>query len=143
MWNQNISLSQLIEPSRVLSVAAKWLHEKKVMFFSEHHDGHDVMVQKVWELYDEADMVVTYNGVRFDNPHLMREFLLAGLGKPSPWQDVDLLNVAKSQFKFASNKLAFVTEAVGLPTKLETGGQQLWNRVLDGDEKASVTTCRT
>ncbi|MHB1098918.1 MAG: ribonuclease H-like domain-containing protein [Burkholderiales bacterium] len=136
LWKQNVSLSQLIEPSRMLCFAAKWVGEKRIQYFSEHHDGVEVMVQAAWDLYDEADIIVTFNGVQFDNTHLRREWLLAGFGPPSPWVDCDLLLEVKRRFKFQSNKLAHVVEQMGLPPKIETGGQSLWNAVMAGDPKA-------
>jgi DNA polymerase elongation subunit (family B) len=136
LWDQNVSTSQLIEPSRVLCFAAKWLDSAKVEFYSEYHDGRAEMIRQAWRLFDEADVVVTYNGVRFDNPHLMREFVLAGMTAPSPFQNIDLLQVNKRQFKFVSNKLDYVTGALGLDRKIDTGGQQLWNDVLKNDAKA-------
>lgn len=136
LWDQNIAPSQIVEPSRVLCFAAKWFHEKRVLFGSEFHDGRREFLEFAWRLFDEADCVVTYNGVKFDVPHLQREWMLLGFGPPSPWVDVDLLKVFRSRAKFMSNKLGFITESLGLDSKLETGGQELWNRVLAGDEKA-------
>lgn len=136
LYNANISPDKIVEPSRMLCWAGKWVGSKHVMFYSEHHDGHETMVAALWEALDEADIVVTYNGRGFDNKHAMREFVTAGLGPPSPWQDVDLLKENRRLFKFASNRLGYVTETLGLETKLDTGGQGLWLRVLQGDEKA-------
>lgn len=136
LWNQNVGTSQLIEPARVLCFAAKWLGESKTAFFSEHHDGADAMVEAAWSMLDEADTVVGYNHIKFDIPHLQREFVQRGLAAPSPHVDIDLLRVAKKQFKFTSNKLGYVTDALGLDTKIDTGGQDLWNRVMADDESA-------
>jgi hypothetical protein len=136
LFGQDHSVSQIIEPSRVLCFAAKWLDKKRTEFYSEHHHGRDEMIKQAWRLLDEADIVVSYNGIGFDTKHMNREFLLAGLGAPSPYVDIDLLRVNRANFKFLSNKLGYVTEAVGLPTKLETGGMELWKRVLDNDPAA-------
>ena len=141
LWDQNISTSQLIEPSRVLCFAAKWMGVRKVMFHGER-EGRSEMVRAAWDLLDEADIVVGYNHIRFDIPHLNREFILAGLPPPSPSMNIDLLRVNRQRFKFASNKLGYVTEVLGLETKLETGGQSLWNGVLAGDEKSWKTFIR-
>jgi hypothetical protein len=135
LFDQNIGISQIVEPSRVLCFAAKWHHANKVHTHDER-EGREAMVTAAWHLLDEADVVVGYNHVRFDIPHLNREFLTCGLGPPSPWVDVDLLSVARRRFKFLSNKLGYVTEATGLPTKLDTGGMSLWRDVLAGDERA-------
>lgn len=135
LWDQNIGVSQLIEPSRVLCVAAKWYGDSSVLFFDERA-GRKKMARAVWDLIDQADIVVGYNHEAFDMPHLHREFLLAGLLPPSPYQAVDLLKVNRRRFKWVSNRLGYVTEALGIGSKLETGGQSLWRGVLAGDEKA-------
>lgn len=134
-FNTNIRPDMIVQPSRVLCWAGMWLGESKVSFYSEHHHDRERMIEALWEALDEADIVVTYNGRGFDNKHVMREFLTAGLGPPSPWQDVDLLKENRRLFKFASNRLGYVTETLGLDTKLDTG-TGLWRRVLDDDPKA-------
>lgn len=136
LWDQNIATNQIVERSRVLCVAGKWLDRKRTMFASEFHHGHPDFLRTVWAWFDDADVVVTYNGIKFDVPHLQREWLLAGYGPPSPWIDVDLLRVNRSRFKWLSNKLGYVTDTLGLDTKLQTGGQDLWNRVLADDPAA-------
>ena len=136
LFNQNHSINQIIEPSRVLCFAAKWLDRKSCEFYSEYHHGRDEMIAQAWRLLDEADIVISQNGIGFDTKHMNREFLLAGYGPPSPVVEIDLLRVNRANFKFLSNKLGYVTDAVGLPTKLETGGMELWKRVLDNDPAA-------
>lgn len=136
LWNQNISISQLQESTRMISFAAKWYGESKVLFFSEHHDGRDEMVRAAWDLLDQADIVISYNGISFDVKHLQREFLMAGFTPPSPFKNVDLLRTVRNQFKFPSNKLDYVSQAIGIGQKLKHEGQELWNQVLAGNVKA-------
>ena len=136
LWDQNISLSQIISSTRILSFAAKWHDSSKVMFFSEHHNGRAEMIRAAWDLLDEADILVTYNGKSFDNKHHQREFFLMGLTPPSPWKDVDLLLAVRSQFKFPSNKLDYVSQQIGIGSKVKHEGQELWNKVLAGHDKA-------
>ena len=136
LFDVTVSVSQIVEPSRVLCYAGKWLGDKRTTCVSEFHDGKKVMVQTMWDMLNEADIVVGYNHVRFDIPHMNREFMLAGLVPPSPVQHIDLLTVMRRNFKMMSNKLGYVTDAVGLETKLDTGGQALWNQVMAGDRAA-------
>jgi DNA polymerase elongation subunit (family B) len=136
LFDVTVSVSQIVEPSRVLCYAGKWLGDKRTTCVSEFHDGKKVMVQTMWDMLNEADIVVGYNHVRFDIPHMNREFMLAGLVPPSPVQHIDLLMVMRRNFKMMSNKLGYVTEAVRLDTKLDTGGQALWNSVMQNDPKA-------
>jgi hypothetical protein len=136
LWDVNVSVSQIVAPSRMLCFAGKWLGDKSTTFASEFHDGKKVMVQTIWDMLNDADICIGYNHVRFDIPHINREFMLAGLVPPSPVQHIDLLTVMRRNFKMMSNKLGYVTNAVGLDTKLDTGGQALWNDVMQNDPKA-------
>jgi RNase_H superfamily len=138
LWDQNISISQIVDPTRVISFAAKWL-DGKTEFYSEHHNTREEMVLAAWRILNEADWVVTYNGISFDQKHLNREFVTAGLTPPSPYKSVDLLRTAKAQFKFPSNKLDWVAQVTGRGKKVKHDGQALWNAVLQGDAKAWKT----
>lgn len=147
-WKTNISPIQIVEPTRMLCFAAKWLDSKKVHFHSEF-DGegvdeynHGLMVQEAWDLLDEADVVVTYNGDRYDLPHLNREFLLAGLKAPSPYASVDLYKVMKRETIFASHKLSFITQQLSLSGKLENSGFGLWLNVLSDDPEVAAKAWR-
>lgn len=130
-----ISPNQVIEPTRVLCFAAKWLDDKAVQFYDER-GGREQMIEEAWRLLDTADVVVGYNHVRFDIPHLQREMVELGYGPPSPWIDVDLLTEVRRNFRFLSNKLGAVLEALGLDSKDDPGGFATWRGVLDGDAKA-------
>lgn len=134
LYKQDVYIDQIVEPGRIICFAAKWVGEPKVMFYSEYHHGHKEMVEAAWRLLDEADVVVTYNGKTFDLPWLRTEFLLAGLTPPAPWKDVDLYETVKKVFRFPSNKLAYVTKALGLTGKLTHQGHPMWFAIMHGDE---------
>jgi predicted RNA-binding Zn-ribbon protein involved in translation (DUF1610 family) len=136
LWDENIPLARLIESGTVICFAAKWLGEKKVYFGSDFHDGHGPMLQLAWNLINEADAIVTYNGIAFDMKHLAREFLLAGLSPPSPYHDIDLYRAVRNRFKFASNKLDHVSKQLGIGSKVKHDGFDLWVACIAGDEKA-------
>lgn len=136
LFNQNIALSQIVEPTRIICFAAKWYGDDDVIFKSEFHDGHRATILTLFDLLDEADVVITYNGDNFDIPHAEREFLEADIGTPSPFHSIDLYKVLKKKTKFVSHKLAHITESLSLTGKLETGGFDLWRDVMAGDRKA-------
>lgn len=118
LFKQNIGIDQIIDPGGPAAFAAKWSGSKRSEFRSDFHDGHEAMVQRAWELLNEADIVVHFNGDSFDVPHLNREFLLAGLGPPSPFQTIDLLKSARRRFRFLSNKLDNLLAETGLERKV-------------------------
>ena len=142
LWDQNVGLSQLMEVGTVICWAAKWGHEKRVMYRSDFHDGHEAMVAEAWKLMDAADVVIGYNHKAFDVKHLHREFVLAGMPPPAPHRDIDLLTVARSRFKFASNKLDHVASELGLGSKVKHSGHDLWVRCMNDDPKAWATMKR-
>lgn len=136
LYNQNVALNQLREPSRMMCWAAKWHGNPKVEFRSEFHHGRQGMLDRAWKLVDEADILVSFNGDRFDFPNLRREWLLADFPPPSPAVSVDLLKVARRQFRFASNKLQHIAQQLGLGGKVPHTGHALWIDCLAGDRRA-------
>lgn len=133
LFNQNISLSQLRQSSYMLCWAARWRGEKKVEFKSVNDADH---ISHIYYLVDQADAVVHYNGTKFDMPVLHREFLMAGLGPPAPYKNIDLYKTVAKKFRFTSGKLAHVASELGIQEKLDTGGHELWVRVMNDDPKA-------
>jgi predicted RNA-binding Zn-ribbon protein involved in translation (DUF1610 family) len=97
------------------------------------------MLDSVHKLLDEADAIVHYNGSRFDIPILHKEFLLSGMPPPAPSKQIDLLQVARRQFRFVSNKLDYVSQALGLGSKTEHEGHTLWVKCMNDDRKAWKT----
>lgn len=131
LWDQNININQIIEPTRVICFAAKWVGDRKIEF----HVGDD-MIERAWELLDEADAVMTYNGIKFDLPHLSREFVERGWGPPSPYQHIDLIKTARRRFRMPSNKLEYIARALGLDGKVKHEGFDLWVKCMAGDAAA-------
>ena len=105
IWQQNVSLSQLLESTRMLCFAAKELTTGEKRFFSEFHDGKEEMIEGVWYIMDEADVIIGWNSTSFDIKHLNRELVQAGYVPPSPYKQIDLMRTVKTQFKFPSNNL--------------------------------------
>lgn len=138
IWNQNIGLSQLKDVTRVICFAAKWYGEKKVHYYGDYHHGHEQMVRAAHSLMDEADVICHFNGKRFDVPHLKREFAINELTPPSPFKQVDLLEVVRRNFKFASNKLQHVSTQLGLAGKMQHSGFNLWVECIDPDVDPDV-----
>jgi len=136
LWNQNVSVNQMVSSTEVICFGARWYGQKKVQFSSIHHDGKEAMLKAIHELIDEADAVVGWNSASFDIKHLNREFLENGLLPPSPHKDIDLMRVAKQKFRFPSNKLEYVANKLGVGSKVKHSGFELWVKCMAGDEKA-------
>lgn len=130
-----ISHRNFISHPRTICWAARWLGQSRVMFEAEWKDPQR-MIQRAWDLYDEADIVVTFNGISFDNKHLRGDWLRAGLKPPRPWKDVDLYRHARSQFGFLSNSLDNITKELGFTGKLDHYSIPLAMDAVNGDKAA-------
>jgi len=135
LWGQDISIKNIIEPGYTMCWAAKWDGKREVMFDSVHESKPEKMIKSVYDLLSQADAVVHYNGAKFDMPTLQKEFFMLRLA-PLDYKQIDLLKVARRKFKFASNKLDYICQQLGLGSKVKHMGTDLWKDCMDGDEKA-------
>ena len=136
LWQQNLMLDRIIDPTRMLSWSAKWYDEDEVLWASEFHHGRESMVMEIYDLVNQADVVVGYNSKKFDMKHLNREFIELGLTPPTTYKDVDLLLTVKKNFAFPSNKLDYVAGVLLGRHKLSHAGFQLWKDCLAGKKAA-------
>lgn len=136
LWDQNISLNQLLESSYVMCWGAKWLGNKTIYwrrFHGKNGRYRKDMLRAIHRMLEQADAVVHYNGTRFDIPTLNKEFLLHDMRRPSPYKEIDLLKIARNQFKFVSNKLDYVVQALKLGAKVKHRGHELWLGCMNND----------
>lgn len=136
LWDQNIAINQIVESTEVICFGARWLGSKKVIFKSVHHHGKKEMLDELHALMEEADVLVGWNSQAFDSKHIKREFLENGYLPPSPYKELDLMRVVRSQFKFPSYKLDYVSQTLGVGAKVKHSGFQLWLDCMAGKTKA-------
>ena len=142
LYDQNIGINQIIHDGYVLCWAAKWLGNKSIISDSvyNHRRSHDVrqdydkqIAKSMWQLLDEADIVVTHNGNNFDLKWLNTVFIKHSLPPPSDYKSIDTYSAMKTYFRFVSNKLDFVSRKLELGHKLNTNGFELWEKCMKGD----------
>jgi DNA polymerase elongation subunit (family B) len=83
LFKQTINLAQIQETGRVLCASYKWLGEKHTHFVGEWEHGAVGMLDVLHRVMEDADVIITYNGNRFDLPTLNKEFLLFGFKPPA------------------------------------------------------------
>ena len=135
LFDQNIGITQIADDGGLLCFAAKWMGDKEVLYWSEN-DGHDVMVKAAHNLLSEADVVITYNGDRYDIKKLNAEFMLAKMPPPRPFRSIDLLKSNKARFDLPSRKLDFLVQRSGVGSKVPHNGFELWTGCMNGDPAA-------
>lgn len=144
-WNQDIQLGQEVNEWFMLCWSAKWLFSSEthsdVLTPSEAKANDDKRITKsLYDLINKADIVVAYNGLKFDIPRMETLFLKHGLLPPAPYKVVDPMYTVKKRFSLSSNKLDSLAMFFGIDVKLHTTFD-LWKGCMQGD-KASLEYMR-
>lgn len=149
VWNRrdvNIALNQLTQDWAVIAWSAKWLGEpaSKIKYYDQS-GAKDIyndwlILQPLWKLLDEADIVITQNGQSFDGPKLNARFIMHRMKPPSPYRHLDTYRIARRVASFTSNKLEYLTDKLCTKYKKLSHaafpGMSLWVECLKGNKDA-------
>lgn len=140
-WEQNVIAFE--QEWFMLSFCAKWLDGKTITrglidypAYVKDKTNDKALVTELWQLFNEADIIIGHNGDKFDVRKSNTRFIEHGLMPPEPYKTIDTLKVAKKYFAFNSNKLDDLGKRLGVGRKIKTGGFELWLACLQGDAKA-------
>ena len=144
-WEQDV-----IEFDRqwyMLCFCAKWLGDKKVMthalpdfsLYKKDPENDKELVKKLWELFNEADIIIAHNGDEFDIKKSNARFIYHGFTPNPHYKTIDTKKIAKKYFSFESNKLDDLGQYLKVGKKLSTGGFALWRGCMAGDKKSWKT----
>lgn len=139
-YKENIMPSQIVKNTTILCYSAKWLGNDMIYVDSREKDKSDKRIcQTLWDLIDQADVVVAHNGAAFDNKTMNTKWVEYNMPPPSPFKTVDTLMIAKKQFRFNINKLDHIARALGIGRKTPHEGFELWLKCMANDKKAWTT----
>lgn len=137
----NLSPKHIIEEGNQI-VSASWcfMHDEDitgvVMTANEAKVRDDSrIVASVYEVLQQADIVVAQNGDRFDLPLFKTRCVVNNFPPVKKFKTVDTLKIAK-QLKFDSNSLDSVASALGLGSKISHSGIKLWVDCMNGEHEA-------
>lgn len=143
LFKQNVGLNQIRKDWTILSVAWKRLGKAPVTYFdtSEKEDVRDdrELLDIIWKVLDESDIIIAQNGVRFDAKKINARFLQADMPPPRPYKIIDTLLMAKQVAAFTSNKLDWLSQILTDTQKDHHNafpGMELWNECLKGNPAA-------
>lgn len=136
LFTKYIDPGNIVEPGHTICWSAKFKDSKDIDFCSIYEQTQHRMIVNIHRLLDEADVVVHYNGSKFDIPTLNREFIRFGMTPPSSYKQIDLLKVIRKKFKFQSNKLDYICKTLGLGGKVKHRGMDLWKACLAQNKEA-------
>ena len=151
-WDENIGPQQVIEPGYVMCAGWAW-NEGGVQsvalvdspMWSDGQRKNDFYIVKaMWELLNEADIVVGHNVKGFDIQVLNGRFVVHGFAPPQNYKVVDTLEVLRRRFRLPANSLESATQSFGIEQKRKQGFE-LWSGCMNGSERAwadMVSYCR-
>jgi hypothetical protein len=140
LYKQRISHENVIKEWACLSWAAKWLFEPEVMsdvVTPEEATARDDarIMHSLWDLINEADIIIAHNLKRFDERKMNARFILNELDPPLPYQTIDTLQHSRKLFAFSSHRLDFLNCLFDATRKIETN-YSLWKRCINGGSEA-------
>lgn len=141
LWEPRPNHRKLVKPSQVMTFVAKYLGEDPVAHAVWDEGGYAEMIKHAWDLLDRCDILVSFNGWRFDIPYLDAAFLEQGLPPYRPFKSVDLYKVMR-RFKFPFRNLEYLSTVLLNDWKVEHGGMDTWLGAMSGDPEARQTMLR-
>lgn len=125
----------------VLGIAYAWNDGKVKSVYPSpdlpaSEEGELEVLGAVWQLLDEADIVIAHNGDKFDLKKLNARFIKAGFGPPAPYRTIDTLKVANKHFAFTYNRLDWLGKYLGVGKKMPHTGYPMWQGCIAGDSKS-------
>lgn len=132
LWQANAIKQE--DRQRLMSFSYRWYGEKKIS--SETLMGQDtykvdpkndtLIIQKLHKVMAEADLIIGHNSNQFDDKMANMFFITAGLDPIPPYKTVDTKKVAKRHFRFPSNSLNNLGEALGIGQKTDVKHSDIW-----------------
>ena len=116
IWEQNVGLEQIKVDWSILSYAAKWVGQHKAIYRDTGGRGVDkvrddsVLLPEIWQLMDEAELIVAQNGVKFDIKKINYRLAEQNFAPYSPVRVIDTLLVSRRMFAATSHKLGWLSQ---------------------------------
>lgn len=96
-------------------------------------DRDEWVLRRLWDMFDQADVVVAHNGDGFDQKKSNGRFLRYGMTPPSHYIEVDTLKISRTFFGLDSHRLDDLADFLGLEGKVSHSGIDLWKGCMEGD----------
>lgn len=141
-WKINVGTTQVIQRPYMISWSAKWLEDSPDHIMSDcisfcedfELDPTDdtEICNTMWNLLDQADIVIGHYIKRFDIPQLYARFVVNGLPEPSPFKMICTKEIASKHFKFEANSLKELADHLELELNKNEMTFADWKNCVEG-----------
>lgn len=137
-YKKNIDYSNIIQERAIICICYKWEGDKEV--FSLNWDSKQcdkAMLKKFIEVADVATELIGHNGDKFDLAWIRTRCLFHSIPMFPKYTTIDTLKVARSKFRFNSNRLNYIADFLGIGQKIKTE-YSLWKDILLKKDKIAM-----
>lgn len=129
-WGKTITPTDIIKYPAVICVCWKWEGEDEVHHLEWDDEQNDKkLLEDFVKVFNKANQVVAHNGDRFDLKWLRMRAIFHDIHMNPRYETIDTLKIAKSQFRFHSNKLDELGKFLEIGEKIPTD-MTLWDKVI-------------
>jgi len=137
-YKKNITTDNIIRERAIICICYKWEDEKEVYALQWDAKQNDKrMLEQFVKVANTANELVGHNGDKFDLAWIRTRCLFHGIDMFPNYQTIDTLKVARSKFRFQSNRLNYIAEFLGLGGKIKTEFN-LWKDILLNKDKVAM-----
>jgi DNA polymerase elongation subunit (family B) len=136
-YKKNIDYSNIIKERAIICICYKWQGEKIThgLHWDSKQDDKRMLIDFI-KIANSADELVGHNGDRFDLAWIRTRCLFHGIDMFPSYTTIDTLKVARSKFRFNSNKLNYIAKFLGIGQKIQTDFNLWKGIVLEKDKEA-------
>ena len=127
----------IIKEKQIICISYKWQGSEEV-YTLDYRNGEKEMLKKFVKVMEEADEIISHNGDKFDIRELRTRCLFHGVLMYPTYRSLDTLKKSRQYFRFASNKLDYITRFLNIGDKLEHEGFDLWRKVVEDEDKEAL-----
>jgi hypothetical protein len=130
---------QIVRDPSIICVSWMWEGGKNVHSLTwDKRQNPKKMLARFVPIMHSADEVVGHNGDRFDIKWIRGECIRYGIPMAPDFVSIDTLKLTRALCRYPSNRLDYLGKTHGLGGKDETGGLDLWIRILMNNDQAAL-----
>jgi DNA polymerase elongation subunit (family B) len=137
-YKLNITTESIIKERAIICICYKWEEDKEThALYWDSKQNDKKMLQQFIKVANEADELVGHNGDKFDLAWIRTRCLFHRIEMFPTYVTIDTLKVARSKFKFNSNKLNYIAKYLGIGQKIHTN-YDLWKDIVLNKDKVAM-----
>ncbi len=141
-WNVGNKLSigydNIIQERAIICICWKWEHEKKVHSLTWDKGCDKKMLEKFIKVMNEAGEILGHNSINFDEKWVRTRCLFHNIPMFPSYQSLDTLRLARSGFRFNSNRLDYIGKYLNLGEKMDNGGLRTWKEIVLNNSQVAM-----